>query len=569
MINHPHRKKTTKAAAAASPTRPRVQRAAPRVRPDHDRDYDLMLKRMKAAFEITTMGGVPLFTTDAADLYACYLDSLPAERDVHSCSACRRFIRTYGGLVRVDDEGFLIPVMWNDEIAGDVPAFYKPAFMGMRDRVRRAKITGVFKTALGIWGQPSNVAGDGATWRHMSVIAPTALMHDNRVLTAGQAMAAKLESFDTVRRALAEFPPAVLDQALRVLESGHLDRAEKFLGPARWLRALHELPLGRRGHNLFWKAIATAPEGYCHPRASVLAPLLADIEAGTSFEVLRARHAAKVESTQYQRPQAAPTAGNIASAEALVAKLGIERSLQRRFARLDELVAIWTTGPVPSHRSPSGGVFSHLAPKAAEPPGAPVAFPPSTMTWAKFARDVLPRAERVQLLVPVMSGRFLAFTTAVHADAPPILKWDREGARNPVAWYVHARPSSAGTWGLSAGTWAEVEAVVPMPTMWGDPPMPFVSDGVVLVLRDMKDISSSGRGNAIFPEHLHAELHGVRATVEAYSKAASLGYPEGAACGYDVRNNNAVSHELRAAADCGLRVFSGGMWSACRIDRWD
>lgn len=563
MINHPHRKKKT-VAAAASPTRPRVQRATPRVRPDHDRDYDLMLRRLGESFALAAGDG-PLFTTDVnaahPDLYACYLDSLPAEREVHKCSACRRFIHAYGGLVYVDVDGGLAPVMWS-ELAGDVPTFYKAAVLGMRDRVRRAKITGVFLTKDVTWGTPRSVAKDGSVmWRHMAVVPTAQLLHAGRALTPGQAMAAKLESFDTVHRALAEFPPALLDQALRVLESGHLDRAEKFLGPARWLRALHDLPLGRRGRNLFWKAIATAPEGYCHPRSSVLAPLLADIEAGTSFEVLRARHAAKVESTQYQRPQAAPTAGNIASAEALVAKLGIERSLERRFARLDELKTTWTPrAPAPSPRSSSGGVFSHLAPKATEPPGAPVALPPSTMTWAKFARDVLPRVERMQLLVPVRSGRFLAFTTAVHPHAPPILKWDRGGARNPVAWYVHVPPSTAATWNLSAGAMAEVEAVVPMPTMWGDSPMPFVSDGVVLILRGMKD----GRGshsNAIFPGCLHAELHGVRATIEAYSKSASLGSPEGSACGYDVRKDSHV--------DCALAVLSGGAWSSHRIDRWD
>jgi hypothetical protein len=462
--------------------------------------------------------------------------------------------------VRIDDDGDLLPVMWN-ETAGDVPEFYRPAFMGMRDRVRRAKVTGVFKATHGVWGQPSNVGPGGKTWRHMSVIAPVALIYDNRALTAGQAIAAARENFATVQNALSVFTAPLLDQALRVLESGHLDRAEKLLGPVRWLRALHDRPKGRRGENLLWRAVATAPEGYCHPRASVVAPLLADIVAGTPFDVLQARHAAKVESMRYQRPQAAPTAGNIAAAEALVAKLGIDRSLERRFARLDELQTVWTPkDPAPPPRSTSGGVFSHLAPKAAEFPASSVGLPQSVMTWVKFARDVLPRAERMQLLVPARSGRFLAFTTAVHADAPPILKWDRDGARNPVAWYVHVPPSAAVTWNLSGGAWTEVEAVVPMPTMWGDRPMPFISDGVVLILPGMKD-GRKGVSNALFPECLHAELHGVRATIEAYSKSASLGDSDGSACGYDVRKGGEI--------ECGLRVLAGGAWSVYKIDRWD
>jgi hypothetical protein len=521
------------------------------VRPEHDHDYEILLKWIERA--IPRHPG-PIFVTDTAILNVVYLFNLPSERAVHDCSACRRFIERYGVLATVNDAGDLDPLIWKN--AAQMPEFYSESALAMNAHVRAAKITGVFLTKETTWGQPET-----GSWRHMAVMPPAEVVYTGFVLTPGQAMAVISESVKTVRTALAEFTVPLLDQALRVLESGHLDRAEKFLAPVRWLRALHDRPKGRRGENLLWRAVATAPDGYCHPRASVIAPLLADILAGVPFEVLRSRHAAKVESTRYQRPQVAPAAGNIAAAEQLVAKLGIERSLERRFARLDELETTWTPrGPAPAPRSPSAGVFGHLPPKSAHQPAPLAAIPPATMTWAKFARERLQSAERIHLLVPQASGRFLAFTTAADRNAPPILKWDREEARNTVAWYVHARPSSAATWNLSA-KWTEVEAVVPMPTMWGDQPMPFVSDGVVLILHGMQDRARAGRGNALFPECLRAELHGARATIEAYSAKASLGEPEGSACGYDIRKGSDVG--------CSLRVLTGGAWAEYRIDRWD
>src|SRR5262249_50962143 len=144
-------------------------------------------------------------------------------------------------------------------------------------------------------------------------------------------------------------------------------------------------------------------------------------------------------------------------------------------------------------------------------------------------------------------GRFIALTTALYADAPPILKWDREDERNPVAWYVYHRGSSAHQWRLSANAWATVKAIVPAPNLWGSRPMPFVAEGCVLVIDGALDTREDA-GNALFPECLREELHGVRATIEAYARSAKLGGREdGSGCGY---------HVGKGAADCVLRVRS-------------
>jgi hypothetical protein len=129
----------------------------------------------------------------------------------------------------------------------------------------------------------------------------------------------------------------MLDQALRLLEADALARSEKFIGPVKWLRALHDRPTGQRGENVLWRAIAAAPEGYCHPKASVIGPLLNDIASGLPFAKIKARFDAKMAPLRYQRPQAAPAALNIKAAEARVEKLAIAPALERRFARIEDL----------------------------------------------------------------------------------------------------------------------------------------------------------------------------------------------------------------------------------------
>lgn len=518
-------------------------KAVPSSAEPHDHDYSGILSTVAASFAATVVGQPRLFITDAGGLNDLYLDKLPSERQTHNCSACRQFLDRFGGIVAITEGGEASPVMWSPDGA---PEFYRPAFAALCDRVKRARVTGVFLSSLPTWGTPAT-----GEWSHMAVVPPSALLHRARALTAGQAMAATKENYRTVAAALAEFTVPMLDEALRILQADALARSEKFVGPVKWLRTLHDRPKGKIGENILWRAIATAPEGYCHPKASVIAPLLDDIVAGLPFADIKARFEAKIHPLMYQRPQVAPAAGNIRAAEALFEKMGLAPALERRFARIEDLQNLWEPRGTQEAKS-SGGVFSHLKPKGEAAVGA-VDLPATTMTWEKFARTILPNAERMEINVPA-HGRFIGMTTAAIADAPSIMKWD-----NPVAWYVYHGGSPAAQWKLAPG-WAKVLAATPFPTQWGDKPKPHLGEGVVLVIDGCMDTNEHS-GNALFPECLREDLHQVRATIEAYSRSAKICGRDGqVACGYDIR---------KSAADCLLRVFSSGAWTPYRIDRWD
>lgn len=528
----------------------RTMAASSAISHDHEHDYSALLVGVRSSFAKAATTFQKLFATDADGLNDLYLDSLPAERQVHNCHCCKRFIGTYGNLVGINEAGETVPVMWDTE---GVPEFYHGAFSAMAEKVRKARVVSVFHAKEAAWGTPET-----GEWSHISVVPPAHFVHRERALTAWQVMAATKENFRTVATALSEFTAPMLDEALRLLKADTLARSEKFIGPAQWLRDLHNKPKGRKGENVLWRAIGSAPEGYCHPKASVIGPLLDDIAAGLPFAEIKKKFDAKMHPLLYQRPQAAPSAGNIAAAEALVAKLGIGPSLERRFARLDELQTIWTPA-IPVAKETGGGVFGHIKPKDAGGAIRPVTLPTATMTWEKFLRTVLQTAEKIEMLVPG-TGSFIAFTTAANAEAPPIHKWDREEERNPVAWYVYNGGSPAHQWGLHGGAYAKVTAISPAPNLWGSKPMPYLSDGVVIVLEGAMD-SRTNSGNALFPETLREELHAARSTIEAFSKSAQIGgREEGSACGYSLQKANAA---------CTLRVFSGGAHSDYRLDRWD
>jgi len=513
-----------------------------------DRDYDQVLRAIQRHFDETVAGGNPIFRTDADGLFDLYLDNLPTasadERQYHNCNTCKRFIETFGTLVTVDDSGDLIPVMWP---MGDLGGYYDPAIDALRKRVSSAKIVSAFFSRDEVWGTPET--GD---WTHFAVRPPREILHRRYDLSPGQAMAANKERRRIVLGGLADFKPKLLDEALRVLKADALARSEKFVAPVQWLRDLHQRPKGRAGDNLLWKAVTLAPEGYCHPRSAVTGSLLEDIAAGMAFADISKRFNAKMHPLQYQRPQAAPSSGTLRQAEQLVEKMGIARSLERRFARLDEVRKTWEPQRDETRQS-TGGIFAHLKPKnSTEVPS--LTLPAKLMTWEKFVDKVLPTARRMQVMVPG-HGNFVGMLTAEHADAPPILKWDREDDRYPISWYLYHGGSPASRWGLRGGSWADVNAIVPKPTVAAD-----VEGGVVLVIDGAKD-SRTGQGNALFPETMRAELHPVRSVIEAFSRSAQIG-------GRDEASANGLGI-FKGQIGIVLRVFDGNGLADYRIDRWD
>ncbi|MBK7828093.1 hypothetical protein [Nannocystis sp.] len=378
----------------------------------------------------------PLFFTDATGLWPLFLDHIPtALRQHYTCNACRHFVERYGALVAIDDKGRLHSALW-----GEAPAGFERAFKLMAEAVTTADPCGVLVPATQVLGTPVSPAkADGTVWTHFAVTVPHA--HSHALLSASQVQAERKEDRGMLARGLAEFPQALVERAHALLTSGTLYRSEKCIGVATWLLELHRSLAGaktqRHWDALVWRAAATAPAGFAHVRSSMIGTLLEDLANGLDSAAIKRRFDEKMAPSQYMRAQVAPTAGNIAQAEKVIAALKATGALDRRYARLADLTCfLWRPRPAQANVQP-GSVFGHLTPKAKSPSGK-LALPQQTLTWEKFVRTVLPEAIAIEAQVPAVSDRFMALVTAASADAPPILQWDAEGQRNPLSWYYHA-----------------------------------------------------------------------------------------------------------------------------------
>jgi hypothetical protein len=260
----------------------------------------------------------------------------------------------------------------------------------------------------------------------------------------------------------------------------------------------------------------------------------------------------------YQRPKAAPTEGAIAQAEKIIEQLGAQGSLARRFARIEDVTAIWTPRPE-APATPTNGVFGHLTPKGKESAEQTLRVPPTVMTWAKFRDTVLLAAERIEIQVP-NHGPYCVFVTAENPDAPPILQWDTEDRRNPVSWYFWSGGSSAHQFGLSEGTYYPVPAICLQPSMWNGG-FEHQGRGVMFLVKGAKETRNTSIG--LFPEILKGEFHGIRSVLEAYSQSRKLsGEDEQSASGLMYKDGGNWPNAV-------VRVWAEGRAISYKLDRWD
>lgn len=521
-------------------------------------DFVLLTNAVRVHFD-KIQNKKTLFVVDVGNIYQAYLENLaPEVIKEHSCHCCRRFMEQYGALVTIDDNGVQTSAIWDVESA---PEMYKASVKAMADLVAGSKVLSTFHTAEKTWGTPRT-----GTWTHFSVLPKKAIVHSSGAKSAFEIMALSKENHRTLSHGLSEFDADVVAQALNLIQAESLYRSEKVQGPAMFLFDLHNNLKGKKGaraKNIVWKAVASAPVVFCTPRSSMIGTLLEDIKKGFSAESVKSRFSQKMNPLQYQRPQAAPSEGNIKAAEKLVEKLGIHKSLERRFAVLEEIPTIWKPEPVKEDLSKKGGVFGHLKAKNTNTVSTAIVAPLKEITFEKFRRTVMPNAQKIE----VYTGRQIqlrVIVTATHADAPPIIQWDNEVKRNPFTSYIYPSMGSnhPSDWNLNNNTYVEVTGIALNPAHWHDEEsFSHHAKSAIFLLDGAIDKHPNG-GLGIFPENLKSDLHEVSATIEAYSRKGELsGRVEASAIGLNIQGSSPTENLIRVTTSLGIAEY--------KIDRWD
>lgn len=465
-------------------------------------DFDIFSQQVFDGFRLEA-GSRPLFHAKVSGetLFNLYLANLPRgeQRQHHTCNCCKDFFRKYGNLCTVDDFGQVRSALWQEKVA---PRRYQKARAALRNAVESSQIGGSFyarETQLGVRRT--------GFWTHFGVVNPAP--YKSVALEPNERAALDLQNVGTLRRALQEFRPDVLRKAKSLITTGKVQRTDKIMPIIDFLLTAHSNGVMQNPNKLF-ATVRGAPDGWCTPRSSSAGSFLEDLLVYPPQDAVN-RLNAKLNPLQYQRPQAPAKTGNIVQANKLFEKMGLEASLDRRFAKLSDVDKIWEPSKTNARSSKSVGAFSSLR-QTASPPSLGGR---QRMTWSKFERTILPTARSLALQGSTAHRNYAAMTTANRPSAPPLFQWD-----SPLSWYVYSGGSGPSRWGLPGYGWIQIKAVATGPQKIGT-----FANNRLLVLEGAVDQNNNSL--AIFPELLRSELHGVRSTIEEFSNRGKLKNPVG------------------------------------------
>jgi hypothetical protein len=528
-----------------------------------DARFDINIPLIRQHIKNILLTTSHLFKTDIDpdllwDMYIQSIESI-AGADVArrlNCHVCKSFIRKFGPIVKIEEDGELTPILWSWTSNDDGPL--STTFKLINNHMKNAKITSLWTSDLAEIGMSSNVSKTtGVTWTHLSATLPPHLyVHGVTLYSADQLMAKSRQRFSTLMNnetGIHRIKLSTFETAVKLFESHSLNRSDQFVDVARFHANSKKAIVGsRRVGNQIWRELMSRPEGWENVNSTAIGKLYSWIESSWTLESIKHTWNTMVSGDNYQRPTELPSEGTIAQAEEVIAKLGLESALERRYARLEEIRCLWKPKEgVVAARETKGGIFSSLKAKNSNH-NTPVVYnvDPKHITWERFAEKIMIDADKIEFLTVPM-GNYAGMTTAEHADSRPILKWDKMEDRYPISGYLYAKGSSPAVWSLPVTSFVNVTGIARLPGH---------EETYVIILEGAVD-KHLEKGLGLFPETLINELHGVRSVIEAFSAERSLsGKEEASACGYQIGRNNCAMR---------LRVTVGDDVRDYVVDRFD
>lgn len=364
-------------------------------------------------------------------LYTTYLNSFPdgtnnvfRERTEHDCNCCKNFIRDIGQVVAVVDGK--LKSIWDVEIGG----YYQVVADTMSEIVKSLPISGVYRhrqCKVGVDKTHGDHDGTIETWNHFYQKLPNKFVISDGTIASfrGNVKTNKtvLEtSLNVITLEAAEIVSDLIDQnsLYRGKEFKHIVSAFKSLK--------REYNSIEKDKELFlWIKSTELKEG-SRIKNTVIGTLLFDLSEGVPLEDAVRMFESKVAPTNYKRSSALITQGMIDKANEKVVELGLEDSLQRRFAVTEDVTVNNVLFANRDTKKVIGGAMDKLSPTKRDK--TPNLDKVQEITIESFIGEVLPQSNNLELMIENNhENSFMSLIAPSEADATPLFKWD-----NAFSW---------------------------------------------------------------------------------------------------------------------------------------
>lgn len=361
---------------------------------------------------------------DKDTLWTHYLASFPAgtnpifrKRREHDCSCCKQFIRAIGNAVSIVNNQ--IVTIWDVDVDDDT---YQHVADKMAEFVRKFEVSGKFLYFQKHVGTDHNRENDDGTilrWDHFHHELDSAFVCKDNIDRNRGDFKTSVQTFD---RALRELSSESVEVVLELIDQNSLYRGNEYQrNLERFLRHKTKFDqLTDQAQKLYiWEK---HDANVARIRNSAIGTLLVDLNKGMELDQAVTRYENVVAPANYKRPTALITQGMINKAQEKVEELGIEQSLHRRYAHLDDITI---NNVIYADRSvkKAMNVFDELSNEIATDPKKFDKV--EEITIDKFIDGVLPHAESIELMFENRhENNLVSLIAPIVPDSPNILKWD-------------------------------------------------------------------------------------------------------------------------------------------------
>lgn len=362
---------------------------------------------------------------DRDALFNAYIEALPyEEKQPHNCNCCKSFLRQYGNIVAIIDGK--VETLWDFEVESP----YDAVPNALAWLVRNAPIVDVFVSKQAQLGTDHNFQmkpefSAPKKWEHFSATLPA-----NKVYRGSESIESVMgdarSTKQVFKRSLDEITLDSIETVLELIAQNSLYRGEEH--KTTLVNFLKHKKAYKNSQNNDLYAWSNFRQGG-KIRNSAIGTLLVDLSENMDLDRAVSRFESMVAPSNYKRPTALVTKSMIESAEKEIKELGLEKSLYRRYATVDD-IPVNDLLFVDRDIKKSSGLFDSLKDDVQVNPKSLSKV--ETVSIDTFINDIIPTATSLEVLLQNNHKNFMSLVASVYDDAPILFNWD-----NAISWSYH------------------------------------------------------------------------------------------------------------------------------------
>jgi len=410
---------------------------------------------------------------DKDEMWSVYLESFPKqynkifrERREHDCSCCRHFIKTIGNAVVIKNNK--VYTIWDFETNSKE---YQPSVNAMSEYIKSKLVTNIYISKLKNIGIDKNFEqmenGKVTEWQHFYLELPSKFV-DNSGRSEGDIKGTFRDTRNVFKRSLNEITEESLLTILELISQNSLYKGEEWKGVLteflKYKKAYDKLQTIEEKENYTWEQSVKAGGAIGRIRNHSIGTLLINVSEGMDLDLAVKKYEAIVAPANYKRPKAIFTKKMLEDAKKTLQELGYMDSLNRRYAKLDDITVnnILFSNKDSAKRISGLDVFDEMS--SSIPINSKKFSKVEEVSIDNFINNILPTAKELEVFLENKhSSSMVSLIAPENKDVKTMFKWD-----NGFSWAYSGNITDSSMKEKVKSAGGNVEGVLRFSIQWND-----------------------------------------------------------------------------------------------------